>query len=145
VVTAIASLHDRGSPYYDFGYGLYLILLFKGKDPESVRGGAVRPEELDGELRNRAALFTELCVKLLGGDAEEFKALQAFGRKAAHEYELRSQANSAMVRAGWAWAKGDLQKVIEELAPHENCIDPSWKQKLAEARATLDRHGRPPR
>lgn len=141
VVTNVASLHDKGSPYYDFGYELYLILLFKARDPESIRGGAVRPEELDGELRSRASLFRELCGRLLAGDADEFRALQAFGRKAAHEFELRSQANSAMVRADWAWTKGDFEKVVKELAPHEYLLDPDWKQKLAEARAALTGHG----
>jgi hypothetical protein len=139
VATSIAPLSGgEDDRYRGFRFELYLILRFKGERSEAIRGGAVLPEQLDDELRCRAALMAAHCGKLLRGDAEEFRELEAFIRKDSREYTTRGQMRSATARAGWAWKNGDSEKVVRELTPYEGLLDQIWKERLRAAKAIVE-------
>ena len=138
VATAIAPLYDKDDRYYGFDFELYLILRFKNDNPELIRGGPVRPEQLDEELRCRAALMQKYCGKLLDGDIDEFDKLKKHIRMDSHEYTTRGQMRSATARAGWAWTNGDSEKVVRELTAYEGLLDQIWKERLRAAKAIVE-------
>jgi len=137
VATSIAPLYDKDDRYYGFAFELYLILRFKKDNPELIRGGPVRPEQLDEELRRRAALMQKYCGKLLDGDIDEFDKLKKHIRMDSHEYTWRTNRRTITLEAEKAWAAADYDRVVRLVSSYEDLLDPDWRQKLAAARSAV--------
>lgn len=137
VATAIAPLYDKDDRYYGFGFELYMILRFKNDNPELIRCGPVRPEQLDEELRCRAALMQKYCGKLLDGDIDEFDKLKMHIRMDSHEYTWRTNRRNITSEAEKARAAADYNRVVRLVSPYEDLLDPGWRQKLAAARSAV--------
>ena len=137
VATSIAPLYDKDDRCYGFAFELYLILGFKKDNPELIRGGPVRPEQLDEELRCRAALMQKYCGKLLDGDIDEFEKLKKHIRIDSHEYTWRTNRRNITLEAEKAWAAADYNRVVRLVGSYEDLLDPDWRQKLAAARSAV--------